>query len=80
MANENLRTYLNDHLAGSVAAVQLLGNLEVKTEARGFYADLRTDVIADQQELEIVMDRLDVRARNNCLGRRQAHEIKISSR
>lgn len=63
MADEHLATYLNDHLAGSVAAVELLEHLEVvhaETEVGRFAAELRADVEADRRELKAVMDRLDV--------------------
>lgn len=61
MSREHLETYLNDHLAGSVAAVELLEHLETEhaaTELRQFFAKLRTEVEADQQELKEFIDRL----------------------
>jgi DNA-binding transcriptional regulator YbjK len=63
MANEHLATYLNDHLSGSVAAVELLEHLEkayAETEMARFFAALRSDIEADRQELKALMDRLDV--------------------
>jgi hypothetical protein len=62
MANEHLATYLNDHLAGSVVALELLEHLEVQadTALERFLAELRADVAADRQELEALMDRLHV--------------------
>src|SRR5207244_12333871 len=60
MANQNLATYLNDHLAGSVAALELLEYLE-KTEtgkAMGrFVPELRADIAADRRELGAPMAR-----------------------
>jgi hypothetical protein len=63
MANEHLGTYLNDHLAGSVAAVELLEHLEAAhagTEMARFFAELRTDIEADRQELKALMERLHI--------------------
>lgn len=61
MADEHLATYLNDHLAGSVAALELLEHLEeahAGTDVGRFAAELRADVAADRKELEAVMERL----------------------
>jgi hypothetical protein len=63
MANEHLATYLNDHLAGSVLALELMEHLEeahAGTELADFMAALRAEVTADQQELEALMERLEV--------------------
>ncbi len=63
MANKHLATYLNDHLAGSVTAVELLTSLEASQANMGigrFLAELRTEVEADQQELESLMERLQI--------------------
>jgi len=64
MANEHLATYLNDHLAGSVVALELLEHLEAQasTALGRFLAELRADVEVDRQELEGLMDRLHVAA------------------
>lgn len=63
MANDNLATYLNDHLAGSVAALELLAYLEEQhagTPVERLAADLRAGVAADRRELEGLMERLDI--------------------
>ena len=63
MPNEHLATYLNDHLAGAVAAVKLLEHLETThrdTPVSPFAAALRADIEADRRELEGLMARLDV--------------------
>src|SRR5215212_3329376 len=63
MAEKHIATYLNDHLAGSTAALELLEHLEsahAGTEVVRFAAELRADVAADRQELEALMDRLQV--------------------
>lgn len=63
MADEHLATYLNDHLAGSVVAVELMENLEEVyrgTTVADFVAELHADVKADRQELEALMSRLQI--------------------
>jgi hypothetical protein len=63
MSNEHIATYLNDHLAGSVMAVQLLEDLEAAhagTPLAAFVTKLRADIEADRQELKNLMDRLDI--------------------
>jgi hypothetical protein len=55
-----LATYLNDHLAGSVAAVELLEHL-IKTHEGSplaeFFQRLRADVVADQEILRKLVKR-----------------------
>jgi hypothetical protein len=63
MADEYLAIYLNDHLAGSVVAIELLHHLEhayVGLPVQRFAADLRADIEADQQELQRLMGQLNV--------------------
>jgi hypothetical protein len=63
MADKHLATYLNDHLAGAAGALELLEHLEAAytgTDIGRFAAELRTEIKADQQELERLMQRLDV--------------------
>jgi len=51
---ENLHLYLNDHLAGSVAAIELIDNLiEHHPEDRfgKFFRDLRSEIHIDQEQL-----------------------------
>jgi hypothetical protein len=63
MADEHLATYLNDHLAGSVVAVELMENLEAvyaDTPVAKFIAKLRADVEADRVELKVLMGRLQI--------------------
>ncbi|MEK6280231.1 MAG: hypothetical protein AABN95_07725 [Acidobacteriota bacterium] len=63
MADEHIATYLNDHLAGSVAALELLEHLEADnsgTPLERFFAELTADISADRQELESLMSRLNV--------------------
>jgi hypothetical protein len=63
MASEHLVTYLNDHLAGSVAAIELLESLEEDHKGaplETFFAELRADVLADREELKAIMAKLQI--------------------
>ncbi len=63
MADEHIATYLNDHLAGSVVALELLEHLESAhpgTALESFFAALRADIEEDRKELESLMNLLDV--------------------
>jgi hypothetical protein len=63
MVDGHLATYLNDHLAGAVAAIELLTHIEAAhagTATAHFLAELRADVEADRQELEALMGRLHI--------------------
>ncbi|HEU5012771.1 MAG TPA: hypothetical protein VFT66_09520 [Roseiflexaceae bacterium] len=63
MANEHLATYLNDHMAGAVSAIELMDSFEAVYAGQAvgrFFAELRADVDADRQELEALMDRLHI--------------------
>lgn len=56
---ELLQTYLNDHLAGSVAALELIEHLTKKfpgSELEAFFADLYTQIKADQQVLRDLLE------------------------
>jgi hypothetical protein len=60
---ENLNSYLNDHLAGSIGALELLDRL-IKTyqgkPLERFFAELRGEIEADQKKLQGFIDRLDL--------------------
>ncbi|HEU4953166.1 MAG TPA: hypothetical protein VFT28_01250 [Gemmatimonadales bacterium] len=61
MAHEALETYLNDHLAGSVSAIQMLERAvedHAGTPLGPQLADLLTGIRAAQAELRSVMQRL----------------------
>ena len=61
--NEHLATYLNDHLAGSVVAIELMEHLEATfagTPVAAFVAELRADVETDRRELEALMVQLQI--------------------
>lgn len=63
MSDKSLASYLNDHLAGAVSALELLESLESEREnadVRRLAAGLRADVATDRQELERLMERLEI--------------------
>jgi hypothetical protein len=60
-----LDAYLNDHLAGAAAAVDLVGRIRANNEGSALDAalvDLGGDIEADRVTLTEIMDRLGVRA------------------
>jgi hypothetical protein len=70
MAQEHLATYLNDHLAGSVVALELLEHLEAthsEDTLRDFFKNIQehsrtfhADIAADRDELEALMKALNI--------------------
>ena len=63
MANESLTTYLNDHLAGSVVALELLDHLKndgAGTAEASTLAGVHAEIEADRQELEAFMAQLGI--------------------
>jgi hypothetical protein len=63
MADEYLATYLNDHLAGSVVALELLDHLgETYADNRlsDLFRQLRADIVADRDELQRLMEVLHI--------------------
>jgi hypothetical protein len=63
MVHEHLATYLNDHLAGAVAALELLEHLEKAhggTPLARTLAELRTEIAADRDTLQSLMQSLRV--------------------
>lgn len=63
MAEKHLSVYLNDHLAGGVAALELLAHLErAHAEIARVASGLHADVTADHQELETLMRRAGIGA------------------
>ena len=64
MANEHLATYLNDHLAGSVVALELLEHLESSyagTALESFFKGLSAEITADREKLEGLMSQLEIK-------------------
>ena len=63
MADHDIFTYLNDHLAGSVVALELLEHLKAayeNTDLEQFFAQLKADIAADRRELEAFMAQLGI--------------------
>ena len=63
MANEALATYLNDHLAGAVVALELLEHLEAAFDGTAdgqAIAALRAEIEEDRQVLEGLMVHLGI--------------------
>ena len=63
MAHEHLAAYLNDHLAGSVVALELLEHLEAahsEDSLSNFFRALRADIASDRDELEQLMKELNI--------------------
>ena len=58
---ENLASYLNDHLAGSVGALELLDRLVETYEGEPlqvFFQELRSDIQSDQEKLQELIEGL----------------------
>jgi hypothetical protein len=61
MSKEQLATYLNDHLTGEGAAIELVEQLATEaTDLKPFLEQLKTDIESDRQEVLNLMDRLDI--------------------
>jgi hypothetical protein len=63
MNKEDLTTYLNDHHAGSVAALELVDHLIETFEGkplRQFFKNLRAEIEADQHTLEALIGKIGV--------------------
>jgi hypothetical protein len=61
MSQTPLHTYLNDHLGGSVGALELLDHLAgtaSTSDARQFFTTLREEIAADQETLWDLLRRL----------------------
>jgi hypothetical protein len=59
---DNLSTYLKDHLAGSVAALNMIDHLIDTYEENPlaqFFRDLRGEIAADQAKLQGLIEKLD---------------------
>src|SRR5688572_21550506 len=69
MANKELATYLNNHLAASVTALELLSSLEsaqANTDIARFASELHDEIKAEQQELVKLMERLQITKSKPC--------------
>jgi hypothetical protein len=61
MSSKALHTYLNDHLAGSVAAVELLdhlADLHQDADRKGLFTSLRAEVEEDQKVLQQLLHQM----------------------
>ena len=64
---KELKSYLNDHLAGSVGALELLAHWAHLHEGKplgAFFSDIEADVRADQNRLRDLMDSLGIEESN----------------
>jgi hypothetical protein len=60
-SREHLATYLNDHLASSTVAVEILRQMEAEaTDLMPHLTRLRTDIETDHNELKTFMNRLGI--------------------
>ena len=62
VSTDHLSIYLNDHLAGSVAALELIEHLASNypdTTLENFFAELHTDISADQDVLRDLLHTFD---------------------
>ena len=60
--NDNLTAYLNDHFAGSVAAITLIDDLAAATDdssLKAFLSELKREIEADQKVLERLIESAD---------------------
>ena len=55
IASGTLSVYLNDHRAGSTAALEILDRLEALSSGEGWVRRVREEIVADRQELEHLM-------------------------
>lgn len=63
MSHKHITTYLSDHLAGAVSAVELMQHVETvyaNTDTARLIAGVRTDVEADLQTLQSLAAKLNV--------------------
>jgi hypothetical protein len=63
MRNDDLATYLNDHLAGSVGALEILDRLIKEHEDQtivSFFREMKEEIGADQEELRRMMGALAI--------------------
>ena len=63
MTNENLAIYLNNHLAASVTALELLSSIEMvhaNSDVARLASELRAEIEGEQQQLENLMEQLQI--------------------
>ena len=83
---KDLDSYLNDHLAGSISALEVIDHWAEahKGEPLGsFFAQIETEIKADQETLRDIMRTLGSRrkqsAKSRCMGGRKAWPRTIDS-
>ncbi len=78
MSKEHLAHYLNDHMSGSITALEILEQLEKEApELTAYIIELKTDIEADREELRVIMDRLGIiESRIRQVGRLDRREIR----
>jgi hypothetical protein len=67
MKNDDLATYLNDHLAGSIGAIEMVDHLSETYRGKpteAFCKELRDEITGDQYELREMMRALEVKESN----------------
>lgn len=73
MSKKELTIYLNDHLAGSVGALELIDHL-IETYSEKplgqFFKDLRNEIGADQSTLKDLIEKLGEQESPGATGRR----------
>jgi hypothetical protein len=61
MSEKHLSVYLNDHLAGAVAAIEILDRLTAEKAAlEPALQQLKEDIEADRRQLTMLMDKLKI--------------------
>jgi hypothetical protein len=58
--HQHLAVYLNDHLAGSSAALEMLGHLRNIAGLAGWVDTIREAIAQDRQQLETVMEKAGI--------------------
>ena len=77
---KEVATYLNDHLAGSVAALELLDQLIETHEGKplsSFFQELRADVRKDQEVLRMLVQRF---GKESAIRKAAACSLRSSTR
>jgi hypothetical protein len=62
MSHERLSTYLNDHLAGAAAGLEMVSTLAAIDGHRGWADALRAEIEQDRTTLEALMQRLNIQS------------------
>jgi hypothetical protein len=61
MSKEHLSTYLNDHLAGAVMALEVIDQLATEApDLKSILLETKSDIEADREQLIALMKKLDI--------------------